>query len=99
MYGSLLCQCKDSSTNYFFFQYYIQACFDILECDGGKYGQNCSKACGFCSESQQCDTKKAPVKMDVRMVTSVICAQKVIIRIFFLLSHGKQSVSSNMTIN
>lgn len=43
--------------------------------------------------------KMAPVKMDVRMVTSVICAQKVIIRIFFLLSHGKHSVSSNMTIN
>ena len=44
--------------------------------------------------------KMAPVKMDVRMVTSVICAQKVIIRISssFFLSHGKHSVSSNMTI-
>ena len=62
MYGSLLCQCKDSSTNYCFFEYKTKACFGCIECDGGKYGQNCSKACGFCSESQQCDTKNGTCK-------------------------------------
>ena len=38
------------------------SCFDhdervikyFAECDGRRYGQNCSKTCGFCFENEQC---------------------------------------------
>ena len=26
----------------------------FIECDGGRYGQNCSNTCGFCFQKEQC---------------------------------------------